>query len=605
MQNSYQKNIFIELKNLFLSHKLYSIFFLIVLLLSALFESASIGLIFPVVDIIQSDSSIKYIDKIYQFSGFELSNNFFIISLFLSLFIIFLLSALFLALAHYTTVSFTENILASFQSKILEVYLDQKLDFYVKNKSGDLIQKLMVHTVKASEFITLIFKSIKETILLIVITIMLLYVSIKATLIFICMGLVIVSASYIFSKIKVFASAEKVADIQSETFSMGSQILNGIKILKAYSVENFFKSIIGNQIETKKKLQINNHFYDQMPLILIRLLTLSGILTVLFSIFLLNDNPSKYVSYIALFGAAGYKLNSSIGQISNYLVGAAINFPSIKIVFGELNIMEDSISKNNIKEKSIFIFDKSIKFENVCFHYNKDQFNLKNIYLEIKKGSFTSIIGESGSGKSTIVDLIMNFYQSNTGNIFIDDSNINYIDKKDLRKNIGYVSQDSFIISGSINSNIAFGIRNEFINHKEVVRVAKIAEIHEYIYNLPDKYDTILSEQGVNLSGGQKQRIVLSRALYSNKKILILDEATSNLDKSNEEKIISKILKHSREHNITVINVAHSLSSVIKSDQIIVMDQGKIIEIGNHKKLLNLNAHYSSLYNKYIDNKMK
>ena len=246
--------------------------------------------------------------------------------------------------------------------------------------------------------------------------------------------------------------------------------------------------------------------------------------------------------------------------------------------------------------KPIKSFSKSIVFEDVCFKYNKDPEAanvLNHVSFEIKKGEMVALIGQSGSGKSTAVDLLLRFYDVDSGRITIDGTDIKEFDYKQLRKMIGIVSQEVILFNDSIEQNIAYGVHDE-INHERIEQAAKLANAHEFIQEKPEQYHTLIGDRGLQLSGGQRQRIAIARAMVKNPELLIFDEATSALD-NESEKIVQQAIDNAME-NRTALVVAHRLSTIKNADKIIVMERGNVMEAGNHKELIEKNGVYKMLY---------
>ena len=255
-------------------------------------------------------------------------------------------------------------------------------------------------------------------------------------------------------------------------------------------------------------------------------------------------------------------------------------------------------------EKDIEITDKknskdlkvtfgNIKFDNVSFSYNENRKILKNVSLNVPSGKKIAIVGPSGAGKSTLGRLLFRFYDSSQGKILIDDQNINNCTQSSLRKNIAVVPQDTVLFNESIYFNIKYAKNSA--SKDDVVKAAKMANIHDFINSLPDKYNTVVGERGLKLSGGEKQRVAIARAVLKSPKIILFDEATSSLDSNSENKILQSMKEVSK--NITSLIIAHRLSTIKDADNIYVLNEGQIIESGNHDYLLNLKGMYSQMWN--------
>ena len=255
-------------------------------------------------------------------------------------------------------------------------------------------------------------------------------------------------------------------------------------------------------------------------------------------------------------------------------------------------------------EKDIEITDKknskdlkvtfgNIKFDNVSFSYNENRKILKNVSLNVPSGKKIAIVGPSGAGKSTLGRLLFRFYDSSQGRILIDDQNINNCTQSSLRKNIAVVPQDTVLFNESIYFNIKYAKNSA--SKDDVVKAAKMANIHDFINSLPDKYNTIVGERGLKLSGGEKQRVAIARAVLKSPKIILFDEATSSLDSNSENKILQSMKEVSK--NITSLIIAHRLSTIKDADNIYVLNEGQIIESGNHDYLLSLKGTYSQMWN--------
>jgi ATP-binding cassette subfamily B protein len=259
-------------------------------------------------------------------------------------------------------------------------------------------------------------------------------------------------------------------------------------------------------------------------------------------------------------------------------------------------IFEIMDTKADVSDKDDAIKLKKIEghvaFTNVWFSYDRDNMVLKNINLKVKPGKTIAILGATGSGKSSIINLIPRFYDVNEGSITIDGYNIRDVTIKSLRRHVGIVRQDPFLFSSTIIKNIAFGVDNAKL--EEVEAVAKSVKIHEFISSLPEGYNTKVGERGVTLSGGQKQRIAIARALLKNPKILILDDSTSSVDTQTEYEI-QKALEKLFENRTTFI-ITQRLSSVRNADYIVILERGKIIEEGTHNQLLVKKGSYYRLY---------
>lgn len=244
----------------------------------------------------------------------------------------------------------------------------------------------------------------------------------------------------------------------------------------------------------------------------------------------------------------------------------------------------------------ISTFSDTIRFEDVSFRYNKEA-NAPNILdhvtFEVKKGEMVALIGQSGSGKSTAVDLLMRFYDVDSGRITIDGIDIREFDYKQLRKMIGVVSQEVILFNDSIEQNIAYGVHDE-ITHERVEQAARLANAHQFIMEKPEQYSTMIGDRGIQLSGGQRQRLAIARAMVKNPELLIFDEATSALD-NESEKVVQQAIDHAME-NRTALVVAHRLSTIKNADKIIVMEKGKVIESGNHEELFEKDGLYRMLY---------
>lgn len=265
----------------------------------------------------------------------------------------------------------------------------------------------------------------------------------------------------------------------------------------------------------------------------------------------------------------------------------------------------DSVPHVENGTKPIKGFSHSIRFEDVSFKYRREDdapYVLDQVTFEIKKGEMVALVGQSGSGKSTAVDLLLRFYDVDSGRITIDGTDIRELDYKQLRRMIGVVSQEVILFNDTIEANIAYGVREE-VRHEQVERAARLANAHGFIVEKPEGYGTLVGDRGIQLSGGQRQRLAIARAMVKNPELLIFDEATSALD-NESEKVVQEAIDHALEDR-TALVVAHRLSTIRNADKIIVMDRGKVVEAGNHAELLELGGFYKYLYDiQFADKKV-
>lgn len=283
----------------------------------------------------------------------------------------------------------------------------------------------------------------------------------------------------------------------------------------------------------------------------------------------------------------------AIGRVINILQMGSASMERINVILDEKPEIYDD---ENITDKSNI--EGSVEFKNVSFKYdNSNEYALKNINFKIPKGKTLAIVGRTGSGKTTLVNLLLRLYNINEGDILVDGVELPKISLETLRENIGYVPQDNFLFSTTIKNNIALAFEKE-ISAEKVEEAAKIAQVYENIMEFPDKFETILGERGVTLSGGQKQRTSITRAIVKDPSILILDDSLSAVDTHTEEKILDGL--DSIMKSRTTILIAHRISTVKNADEIIVLDEGEIIERGTHEELIAINGLYNDLYEKQL-----
>lgn len=378
---------------------------------------------------------------------------------------------------------------------------------------------------------------------------------------------------------------ENLGDILSLT----EETLFGLRIIKSFNAQAF----MNNKFERKSNslyslmLGINRRIYLASPISeFLGVLATSGVLLYGGNL-VLNEfiQPDVFIGYLILFS----QLISPFKSISKAVYDSSQGIAALERI--EKITLQDQLIKNSPATPQPINFNKEISFNNVSFKYNQEQV-LENISFKIKKGETVAIVGHSGAGKSTIADLLIRFYDVVEGSINIDNINVKKINLSQLRNLMGVVTQDSILFNDTVINNIAFGVE---IENSQVLESAKMANADEFIQNLDEKYETFIGDAGNKLSGGEKQRLSIARAIYKNPEILILDEATSSLDTKSEKAVqeaLNRLMK-----NRTSLVIAHRLSTIQNADKIIVLDNGKIVEMGSHKELVAKN----SFYKKFID----
>ncbi len=410
--------------------------------------------------------------------------------------------------------------------------------------------------------------------------------AIIAVLIFPFVGLLIVKIGRKLKNIsrKALENAASLNTVLQESFI-------GVKIVKAFGMEEYEKRRFEKVNKRSFDLSMKNVRTDELTSPLMEFLgAMAGAIILWYGGYQVikgTSTPGTFFSFLAAL-ALLYEPLRKFSSMSNDIyqaMAAAERVFELLDQKPDISDAEDAIELKDFKNK--------IEFKDVWFTYNSDkEMVLKNVNLEINKGEMIAIVGISGVGKSTLVDLIPRFYQVSKGEIKIDGHEINRLTLKSLRSKIGIVTQDIFLFNDTIRDNIAYGRINA--EEEKIIDAAVKAYAHQFIKDLPEKYETVIGERGVRLSGGEKQRIAIARALLKDPPILILDEATSALD-SESEMMVQKALENLMKDRTTFV-IAHRLSTVRKADKIIVLDNGGIAESGRHEELISRNGIYRKLH---------
>lgn len=502
-------------------------------------------------------------------------------------------------LVYWNTV-FSALISASIYKNIVDdIYIKiQKLDmeYFSSAKVGELMTKVVTDPNNINSVIKETFNMIPEIFKVVICFGLALSIDWKLTLGILIVAPVLITVVKKYSK-KLKRSGKKRQEAMGVINSKLQESLSGIRVIKAFAMEQ--EEIRDFRIKNTKlkRIAIQTAKYnarssavsEALNYIMIAGLLLAGGYRVLRG----HDfTPGDFVTIMGAISSMYTPIRRAITRFNEI----SVDIPSVGRVF---EILEEEPKIIDNENKILFqYFSDNITFENVDFKYkDSEERILKNINLTVKKGETVAFVGNSGGGKSTLVNLIPRFFDVSSGAIKIDGVDIKDYDVKSLRKNIGIVPQETFLFSGTILQNIKYGKRDATFD--EIKEAAKKANAHDFIENLEEGYNTEIGERGVKLSGGQKQRIAIARAILENPQILILDEATSALD-NESEKLVQDALEKLMGNKTTFV-IAHRLTTIENSDKIVVLQQGEIKEIGTHTELLEKNGLYRSLYNKNFD----
>ncbi|WGK94519.1 MULTISPECIES: ABC transporter ATP-binding protein [Flavobacterium] len=501
----------------------------------------------------------------------------------------FLLKNLFNYLASYHITHLKNGVLRDLRQKMYYKIIDLPISYYSEKRKGDIMARMLgdVNEVQNS-FFSILELIVKEPLTIVFTIIAMLNISVNLTLF---VFVFIPVSGFIISKIgKSLKSKSTRAQQESGYFiSLVEESLGGLKVVKSYNAENQFKKRFDESIT--KLLKLSNSIGNKNNLAspmseFMGIVTIATLLWYGGNLVLVDKTleGSLFLVYMLL----SYNILTPAKNISKASYAVKNGLAAAERVFEVLEI-ENTITNHNeaiIKDT----FNSEIEISNINFKY-EDENVLKDFSLKVAKGQTVALVGQSGSGKSTIANLLTRFYDVNEGSIQIDGIDIKKLNLESLRGLIGLVTQDSILFNDTIKSNITLG--KEDATEEEIVEALKIANAYEFVKDLPNGIHTNIGDSGNKLSGGQKQRLSIARAVLKNPPIMILDEATSALD-TESEKLVQVALENMMQNRTSIV-IAHRLSTIQKANKIVVMQKGSIVEQGTHEELIALNGTYNKL----------
>jgi len=509
--------------------------------------------------------------------------------------IFYVLSSIFSYVLSVLMIHISQKIIRKMREDVFTKLVDLPVGYFDRNQSGDIISRISydIDTINTS-LSTDVVQIFASVITVIGSFIMMVIISPKLVLVM----LITIPLSFVYTRFmskKIRPLFRKRSSRLGELNGFVEEMVSGQKTIKAYAVEDTIVSRFDQVNKEAVDAYYDAEYYASMigPSVnfinnlSLSLITVFGAILYLYGKMTLG-NISSFVLYSRKFSGP---INEAANIVSELQSAAAAAERVFKLMDEEPEI------KDRMQAEELTNVSGDVLLQEVTFGYSRDKIIIKNLYLHAKPGSLTAIVGPTGAGKTTIINLLMRFYDVWQGAIFVDQSDIRNLTRESLRKSFAMVLQDTWMFQGTIFDNIAYGKENA--TEEEVIMVAKLAGIHSFINRLPRGYHTIVNEDGINISKGQKQLLTIARAMLLDAKMLILDEATSNVDTRTEVKIQKAMRKLMEQKTCFVI--AHRLSTIRGADNILVVDQGNVVEQGNHTELMEKKGFYYRLYNSQFD----
>lgn len=575
-------------------------FLLPMVLVMAFIDMIGVASILPFVAVLSNPNVIEtnqILKTIFQFSnkfGIETYQNFLFVSG-IAVFVLFITSITIKALTTYLQLIFLKKIEYSIGKRLIENYIHQPYTWFLNKHSADIGKSIL------SEVAIVVKNSLQPIIIIItqffvassIIFLLILHdpkLSLAA-----CLTLIITYVlTYTFARRYLRHLGEERLKNNKLRFTAVSELFNAFKEIKVGLLEKNYVKRFTDPSQTLAKNEASSDILAAIPHFALEAAAFGGMILLILFLMSINGTLDHVLPIIALYALAGYRIMPAIRSI--YISAVQLRFVS-----PSLNALVEDLKKStkplNLNENQNFLtFNKEITLNHVYYQYpNSSNIVIKDISLSIQAFSTVGIVGSTGSGKTTIVDIILGLLEPKKGTLRVDGIIINKDNQRSWQRTIGYVPQQIYITDDTVAANIAFGIDYNKINQEAVEYAAKLSNLHEFVINeLPIEYQTKVGERGVKLSGGQRQRIGIARALYHKPQLLIMDEGTSSLDNITEHIIMETISKIKK--NITIILIAHRLNTVKNCDNIFIIQNGQIKDQGSYEELIK----NSEIFNKML-----
>ena len=567
----------------------HSAILLLMILVMALLDMIGVASILPFMAVITNPSLVEtqpILNTIFHIStifGVE-NNQDFLFALGILVFILLVISLSFKALTTYMQVNFVQMREYSISKRLVEGYLHQPYDWFLNQHSADLGKTILSEVGQVigggiRPLLDLIAKSI------ITITLITLLIIVDPKLTLIVSILLFVFYGFIFFFIRSYLNKIGKKRLQNNQFRFTSisEAFGAVKEIKVGGLEQSYIKSFSDSAQTFAKTQAISAVISQLPRFFLEAIAFGGIILIILYMMSSAGSFNNALPIISLYVFVGYRLIPALQQIYGSITRLTFVGPSVDKMYEDIKNLKP-FEEN--QDHDVLSFDKTIALKNISYNYpNTSEAALKDISLIIPAKSTVGIVGATGSGKTTTVDIMLGLLEAQKGTIEVDGQPVTKKNLRSWQRSIGYVPQHIYLSDSTVAANIAFGVEINDINQKAVERAAKIANLHKFILDqLPNKYQTKIGERGVRLSGGQRQRIGIARALYHNPKVLILDEATNALDNQTEKSVMDEVYNFSK--NITIILITHRLNIAKKCNKIFLLNNGVLKNQGTLEKLI-------------------